>query len=436
MAKNPHENRRDLYYPSVFAPSRRSLEPHKVDEALKLAFDLIYKFSPVGTDAAGNPLDLSLDATPDGSALAAALTAAVQTFSTDIVFSATDNDTVQWTAGDIVLQDGNTYAISAGNTGNMTVVTYIYLDVAVSTTVLQTTTDFNAVIDEDVLLLCIANDVTAGQEAFFVPAVGVFGINETVIGANSISTAKIQASAITTDKLNANSVTAAKIAALTITAAEIAANAITTTKLNANAVTAAKADLTDIFAQTITASGTITGATLRTASSGSRIEMDSTNGFRAYNGGGTLTVQIPVSGGNAGILLANTVQSLGGTTLTLQNTGSQEVISLDGSSNVLDFFVNGSGICRMNSTQILALSSIDFVVQNGRGFTNTSGNASLALPSGASELYGSSGIGLQCDGADSGSNTGILVQGDGSLRRVTIDNSDLGTGAKRYLYLA
>jgi hypothetical protein len=60
---------------------------------------------------------------------------------------------------------------------------------------------------------------------------------------------KIYTGTITSDQIKSN----------TITANEIASNAITTEKLAANAVTAAKINTSDLFAQTITATGTITG---------------------------------------------------------------------------------------------------------------------------------------------------------------------------------
>lgn len=79
------------------------------------------------------------------------------------------------------------------------------------------------------------------------------------IAANAITANKIVSGAITTDKLAALAVTADKIAAGTITATQIASNAITTDKLAANSVTAAKINVTDLFAQDITATGSITG---------------------------------------------------------------------------------------------------------------------------------------------------------------------------------
>ncbi len=91
-----------------------------------------------------------------------------------------------------------------------------------------------------------------------VPAVDISGtITETQIADNAISTGK----------LAANAVTAAKIAASTITATEIASNAVTADKINAGAVTSAKISVTSLSAITATI------GTLRTASSGARVEI-------------------------------------------------------------------------------------------------------------------------------------------------------------------
>ena len=70
------------------------------------------------------------------------------------------------------------------------------------------------------------------------------------------------ASSITTDKLAAGSVTAQVIASRAVKADHIESGAITTDKLAAKAVKAEKIDVDNLFAQDITASGTITGAQL------------------------------------------------------------------------------------------------------------------------------------------------------------------------------
>ena len=66
-------------------------------------------------------------------------------------------------------------------------------------------------------------------------------------------------------KITTGSIKAEKIYTGTITAKQISSGAITTDKLAANAVTAEKINVKDLFAQDITATGTITGATLKGA---------------------------------------------------------------------------------------------------------------------------------------------------------------------------
>jgi hypothetical protein len=80
----------------------------------------------------------------------------IQGWQNTCVFSATDFDTVAWTSGTITLMTGTTYAISAGNTGNMIAPTYIYLDILVSTTVLQTTTTAANAVGANKILVAVA----------------------------------------------------------------------------------------------------------------------------------------------------------------------------------------------------------------------------------------------------------------------------------------
>ena len=70
---------------------------------------------------------------------------------------------------------------------------------------------------------------------------------------------------ITADKIVANAITANEIATATITANEIAANTITSAEIKSGTITASKIDVNDLFAQDITATGTISGLTLKGA---------------------------------------------------------------------------------------------------------------------------------------------------------------------------
>ena len=114
------------------------------------------------------------------------------------------------------------------------------------------------------------------------------------ISANAVTASKILAGSIVADHIASNAITAVKIATNAITANKIAAGAITANKLAADAITAESISVANLSALsqdagTITSGSitgvTITGALFRTATSGERIEMDTTNTnqIRFYN---------------------------------------------------------------------------------------------------------------------------------------------------------
>ncbi|MCD8382779.1 MAG: phage tail protein [Clostridiales bacterium] len=90
-------------------------------------------------------------------------------------------------------------------------------------------------------------------------------ITGSLVAADTITGDNIASETITADNIVAGAITTSKLAASAVTAEKIASAAITTDKLAANAVTAAKIDVTDLFAQDITATGTITGVTIKGA---------------------------------------------------------------------------------------------------------------------------------------------------------------------------
>lgn len=142
----------------------------------------------------------------------------------------------------------------------------------------------------------------------------------TEVADGSITETKIANDAVTTPKILANSVDASKIAALTITAGQIAAGAITGTKIAAGAITA------DIIA-----TGTLNASVLISAGSfangSNRVEFDR-NGIRliSRSAGGvdTTVVDLNTNTGNGtftGTVTGGTVQTaVSGTRVTL--TGS------------------------------------------------------------------------------------------------------------------
>jgi hypothetical protein len=162
------------------------------------------------------------------------------------------------------------------------------------------------------------------------------------------------------DSLSANCITATQIAAGAITAGAIAANAITAEKINASAVTADKIQAGAITAAKLSADAidgkTITGASIRTNSSGSRIELkdDTTynDSILFYNGsGGLVGVMAPT---NLGYVNLNGAFNASGD-LTSQGDIIGATLSVDGlidggSLDISSFAVDMQGVYDNNTT--------------------------------------------------------------------------------------
>ena len=157
-----------------------------------------------------------------GSISTSVLNVGLMNWTTNIVFSSTDNDTVSWTSGTIIVQSGVTYTIDAGNTGNMTLLTYIYLNPAVSATVLQTTTTYSTATGDGKILIASAQNHTAG--ASVIP----YGGQQPIINGTD------------------------QIAALSIVAGSIAANTITSAKMSVTDLSAISANIGTITSGNIT----------------------------------------------------------------------------------------------------------------------------------------------------------------------------------------
>jgi len=194
--------------------------------------------------------------------LASGTEIAIQDWTFSGIFSSTDYRTVAWTSGDLVYTDGTTYSIDAGNTGEMTASTplYIYMSSVESETVLQTSATSATSVGAGKTLMAFASpntDTTSNATFFVYGGTGNISINTPNIVPNAITTTEITDDAVTTDKIIANAVTASKIAANTITASEIAANTITASEITANTITASEIAATTITADQI-AANTIT----------------------------------------------------------------------------------------------------------------------------------------------------------------------------------
>ena len=121
----------------------------------------------------------------DGAIFASKLVVGQQTWIHNLVWTATDYNTCEWSSGTIQFSDGTTYDIAAGNTGNMAATTYIYFN---QTGVLQVTTDYTQAIGDNNILLAIAKNVSTTTAKCLITPIATQG---TTIDGNKIITGKI-----------------------------------------------------------------------------------------------------------------------------------------------------------------------------------------------------------------------------------------------------
>jgi hypothetical protein len=145
-------------------------------------------------------------------------------------------------------------------------------------------------------------------------------------------TDNVQLATITGDRLVFATITAGLIQAGTITAAQIAAGTITADRLSVTALSAITANL-----GTITA-GTITGATLQTAVSGSRVLID-IDGLRAYNETSE-TLRVDSFDGATSMTLAGNIGVLTGVQFT-NPSGTTDSVGWTSATRSTTFFRSG-----------------------------------------------------------------------------------------------
>lgn len=261
-------------------------------------------------------------------------------------FTAVSNNQVDWGAGTLYLGDdlSTTYSISAGNTGALAAVSYIYFDSA-SPTILQVTTTASAAVGENKILIGVAQNVSSPKVATF----QIFG------GRGGIS----------------NLITADQIAADTITGDEIAANTITAGKMSVSSLSSITANIGSVT------SGTITGALIRTSSSGSRVEIDgSSDDIQIFDSGNDLRMKLDsdelsfynTSGTQLGRLNTPTtsdfkIESLTGNRMVISALGSSDFIIFNVGGNQIGYFASSQFALdqnlQMNNNDILSCGNIE-----------------------------------------------------------------------------
>jgi len=310
-----------------------------------------------------------------------------QPWSTSVVFSGSDYDSFAWASGALSFADDDTEAVSSGSRDMSAAVEYVYKLVGDSANAtLQITSTYSDVFDDDkVLLATVARSSDTGAGS---PTILPFNGNVLTISAGAIA---------------ANSIVAANIKAGTITADEISAGSITAAKLETN----------------LTVSNTI-----RTASSGARVEITS-NGIQVLNAPGSMGSVIrfdDTSGDKFGHLQATTYNS--------QNTLG--VYAAGAASHTLYQVANfGKEIGYSADAEFVTNGSIE-IHDLGEGddpseiyFTNGSVQGSLYISGSNLYLKDSSGSALGNIGAD-------FRWGDGDNATPTYSfSSDADTGMYR-----
>ncbi len=203
-------------------------------------------------------------------------------WSSSFTFFAANYRIVEWTSGDITLADGTVYNITAGNTGNMSDLTYIYLDTAVSETGLQITTSSTQAVGMNKILVGVAqNNTDTDSKATF----QVFGGS----GGMMVPFDSIAANKASTNELITNT---AQMANAIIDTGHIRNGAIDNAKIQNGTIRNAKiadatidmAKIKSVNADTITA-GTLTGRTVK-ASGGSQDVWLTNDGVIRWRRGG------------------------------------------------------------------------------------------------------------------------------------------------------
>jgi hypothetical protein len=141
------------------------------------------------------------------------------------------------------------------------------------------------------------------------------------------------------------------IAAASITTALLAAGAVTAEKISVSQLSAISADLGNI------AAGAVTGATIRTAASGARVQLDSTEGIRCFNSSGIMTFQVNVDGsGQIGASDGDVPP------LTWNADGQFNKIQANQLEIGQSFFTSADGLLLLDMQKIIKEGSTNYVI--------------------------------------------------------------------------
>jgi hypothetical protein len=120
-----------------------------------------------------------------GTIFAKALVVGSQTWIHNIAWTATDYNTASWSSGTIQLSNGESVAISSGNTGNISAKSYVYFN---NTATLQVTTTYSDTVGDEVILLAIVEPDSDTSGFSLITALNAVG---TTIDGDKIKTGRI-----------------------------------------------------------------------------------------------------------------------------------------------------------------------------------------------------------------------------------------------------
>jgi len=260
-------------------------------------------------------------------------------------FTSADLNTVNWGAGTFTSAGGTSYAISAGNTGDMSAKTYVYLDLLASETQYQITTTSADSVGLGKVLIAVAQNAASNATFNLSEATQIVGDN---ILANTINASKMNVAQLSSISANIGTIT----------------------------------------------SGLITGATVQTATSGYRLVMSGSNNSYEFRSGATLLAELkarvtPDSGLAGGVFQHGT--GVTGIEITGQGEGA--------GSRTISSFTSNNGYFRINdgdlssdsittnipftSTTTIAASNLSGT-NTGNQFTNTTASRLIGRTSASS----------------------------------------------------
>jgi hypothetical protein len=375
-------------------------------------------------------------------ATTATITGMGKNFVSTLAWTATDQDTATWASGTIKTSDGTSYAIDAGNTGNIGATTYVYLDPATSITVLQTTTTATTAAGNGKILIAVVQIGGAGSECI----IDVVGGSGTTIDGDRITTGTIVADRLSVSTLSAISadlgtVTAGDISGVTIAIG--AGNSIF--KADSNGIYLGNATFASAPFR-VAMDGSVT-ANMYSLNSGNIVNHASgmifknTYGINYYNSANdTMIAQLKVDASNE-LILANTT---GKTSITAGNVEGFEMATSGWVTMGYGASISGglnipTGNITMN-TGYLSSSTSDISIASGKNlvFAGTQGSINCGTISSDGINMNSSTL-SNVNTITSGSGADITLNPYGSNKvkfegNINLNEKDLDAGNTLWAY--